>query len=80
MDNTADSLIINALRQAFPHFQDGEPVTPEKIIELGKEYMALIMDCGPQRIEFVDHDGNTKAIVFESGDSSVGIGDGWILE
>lgn len=72
--------LINALRQAFPHFQDDTPVTPEAIIELGREYMALIMDAGPQRIEFVDHDGNMKAIVYECGDSSVGIGDGWVLE
>lgn len=71
----------NALRQAFPHFQNDEPVTPEAIMKLGKEYMALVIDCGPQRIEFYDYnDDKIKAIVYESGDSSVGIQDGWELE
>lgn len=72
--------IIKALRQAFPHFQNDEPITPEVIIKLGREHLDLIMDPGPQRIEFVDHEGKTQAIVYESGDSSVGIGDGWVLE
>lgn len=72
--------IEDALRDAFPHFQDGADVTPEIIRQIGREYAAMLVERGPQEIEFTDHDGKSQAIIFEKGDSSVGIADGWVLK
>lgn len=73
--------IEDALRNAFPHFQDNAPITPEAILSIGKEYLEMVMGWEPVKdeIEFSDHDGNLHTIIFEPGDYEVGIGDGWVL-
>lgn len=68
----------SALRQAFPHFQNDEPITPEAIDAIGREYMALVSDPGVQEITFVDHDGEEKKVIYDEGDRSVGIYGGWV--
>lgn len=73
------SEIEQALRAAFPHFQDGEPITPEAIRDIGREYMDLLM-AAPQPVYFIDDDGRNRRLVWEAGDSSVGIPDGYVLE
>jgi hypothetical protein len=70
-----------ALRSAFPHFEDDEPITPEAIRRIGHEHVDMIMCWEPQRdeIEFLDHDGKTHKIINEPGDYEVGINSGWVL-
>lgn len=79
---TALRQIEAALRDAFPHFQDGSPITPEAIRGIGKEYLDMVMSWEPHKdeIEFADHNGTIRKIVFEPGDYEVGINAGWVLE
>jgi hypothetical protein len=71
-----------ALRDAFPHFQSEEPITPEAIRDIGKEYLDMVMSWEPHKdeIEFADHNGTIRKIVYEPGDYEVGINPGWVLE
>jgi hypothetical protein len=71
-----------ALRDAFPHFQSDEPITPEAIRGIGKEYLDMVMSWEPHKdeIEFADHNGTIRKIVYEPGDYEVGINPGWVLE
>jgi hypothetical protein len=71
-----------ALRDAFPHFQDGSEITPEAIRGIGKEYLDMVMSWEPHKdeIEFADHNGTIRKIVYEPGDYEVGINPGWVLE
>lgn len=78
VDYIAASAIARAVRHSFPHFAEIEP-TPDAVRALGREYMALVMDPGPQEIEFSDHDGSIQRIVWGKGDPSVGVSAGWIL-
>lgn len=70
-----------ALRDAFPHFQDDEPITRESIRAIGREWTDMTMGWEPRQseIEFVDNAGNMRKLVYEEGDASVGIGGGWAL-
>jgi hypothetical protein len=74
--------IESALRAAFPHFQDGAEITADAIRSIGREYLDMVMSWEPQKteIEFADHNGTIRKIVFEPGDYEAGIGDGWVLE
>lgn len=71
--------IIAAHWAAFPHFQNGEPVTPEAILKIGREYQDMVMNWGPvpTEITFFDQDGKDRKIVYESGDQEAGIASGW---
>ena len=70
-----------ALRDAFPHFQNDEPITAEAIKGVGKEHVDMIMGWAPvrERIEFTDDDGEAFAIVYEHGDFEAGIPAGWCV-
>lgn len=70
-----------ALRDAFPHFQDGAPITADAIRGIGREYLEMVMGWEPSKteMEFTDNDGNVRKIVYDSGDDTVGISSGWVL-
>jgi hypothetical protein len=69
------------LRGAFPHFQGGEPITPEAILEIGKQYvdMALNWSKTPIEIEFTDWIGNPFKLTWEDGEAQLDVG-GWVLD
>jgi len=73
--------IEQALRDAFPHFQDDSPITPERIREIGKEYSEMVMGWQPcvNEIDFTDQNGDTRKIVYDSGDHEAGIYAGWTI-
>lgn len=77
----AQTPIEAALRDAFPHFQDDAPITPEAIKGIGKEYLEMVMGWEPQKteIEFADDDGNIRKIVYEPGEYESGSFPGWVL-
>lgn len=73
--------IEQALRAAFPHFQDDAPITADAIRSIGREYLEMVMGWEPSKteIKFIDHGGNLHKIVFEPGDYETGISAGWVL-
>lgn len=76
---TVSSVTIDqALTQAFPHFQEGRPITPEAIAAIGKEYLEMVSGWAPVVTElwFQDQDGNTRKLVFEEGELGPG---GWSM-
>jgi hypothetical protein len=72
--------LCGALRKAFPHFQDDRPITPEAVEAIGKEYLEMVMGWAPQAdtIDFQDQDGETRSIVYESGEP-MGPSGGWCI-
>lgn len=80
--NAAQASIESALRDAFPHFQDDAPITPEAIKSIGREYLEMVMGWEPQKteIEFADDDGNIRKIVYEPGEYEAGTYPGWVLD
>jgi hypothetical protein len=73
--------LVAAVRGAFPHFQEGAPITPEAIKSIGKEYLEMVMGWEPQKteIEFADDDGNIRKIVYKPGEYEAGSFPGWVL-
>jgi hypothetical protein len=72
-DSAAYGALCAALRDAFPHFQEDAPITPERIKSLGNEWHDMVMNWEPTKSEipFVDSEGNTGKLVWE---------DGWFFE
>jgi hypothetical protein len=70
-----------ALREAFPHFQDGSPITAERIKSIGAEYLDMVMGWEPSKteLEFQDQDGDTHKIIYDGGVEESGIFCGWII-
>lgn len=70
-----------ALRDAFPHFQDDEPITPEKIKRIGAEWQDMVMNWAPFRTEltFSDQDGETRKIEWLEGEPEVGMFSGYVI-
>lgn len=68
-----------ALRLAFPHFQNGEDVTPSQIKIIGEEWTDMVMASGPSEIEFCDQNGDTRKIFYDEGDWENGIRSGWVI-
>jgi len=64
-----DSPIEAALRDAFPHFQDGAEVTPEAIKKLGSEWFEMVMGWAPvpKEIKFQDANGNDHVLKDDEG-------------
>lgn len=80
------SRINEALRDSFPHFQstcDAEPVPilASTIRDIGREYTNMVVSWEPSvsQIDFVDQNGDTRSIIYDSGDPSVGINGGWTI-
>ena len=63
-----------ALRSAFPHFQSGEPITPEAIKRVGAEWEDMVMNWAPFRTEitFADQDGTPRKLEWMEGEPDVG--------
>lgn len=70
----SNAALVEALRDAFPHFQNDEPVTPETIKKIGQEYFEMVMGWEPSKteIEFFDQNGTTRTLVYEDGEDSGG--------
>lgn len=71
--------VLRNVSHAFPHFQNGEEVTPDAVRKIGVEFTQMQMDPGPSEIVFSDDDGIERRIVYEHGDESVGVRGGWVL-
>lgn len=67
----------NAVRYAHP---DHENITDfvEAIKWLGREWMSEIMRGPEKEIVFYEEDGTERKLIWEAGDSSVGIQDGYV--
>ncbi len=80
--DAAQASLEPALRDAFAHFQNDEPVTPEAIKAIGREFQDMVMGWEPQKteMEFADHEGKIRKIVYEPGDYETGIHSGWVLD
>lgn len=61
-----------ALRAAFPHFQNEEPITAEGILEIGREWMRNLMKGPDKEITFTDQDGNERKLVYERSEAATG--------
>ena len=74
--------IEEALRTAFPHFEDGGPITAVMIRAIGQEHREMITGWEPvkDRIDFADASGDTHTIIFDAGDDEVGEKSGWYLD
>jgi hypothetical protein len=66
-----------ALRDAFPHFQDDAPITPETIRAIGKEWHDMVVNWAPvqYKITFSDQDGTERNLEWEAFED----GYGWVI-
>lgn len=73
--------LTSALRE-FPHFSNGESITPAAVAKVVGEHIDMIMTWVPLQteIEFVDDDGNEFCIRYEDGDAEAGIASGWVAD
>ncbi|MBO6755778.1 MAG: hypothetical protein JJ902_05595 [Roseibium sp.] len=70
-----------ALRAAFPHFQNDEPITPEAIARIGAEWHDMVVNWAPFKTEimFFDQDGEPRKIEWFSGEPEAGCFDGYVI-
>ena len=73
--------IEDALRSAFPHFSNDEPITPEAISKIGAEWTDMVMNWAPFKTEitFSDQDGKNRKIEWLDGDPDVGMFSGYVI-
>jgi hypothetical protein len=73
--------IFSAFR-AFPHFENGEDVNPERIKSLASEWQEMVMGWAPSAsvIDFTDQEGRMRRIVDAPGDWEAGISGGWTID
>ena len=71
IDAAKYNLLVIALRHAFPQFQNEEPIEPQGVLDLGKEYNKMFLGWEPSKseIKFLDDVGNEWTIRREEGDA-----------
>ena len=75
------SEIEAALRSAFPHFADNQPITPEAIARVGAEWQDMVVNWAPFQtvVTFSDQDGNTRKIEWFDAEPDVGCFSGYVM-
>ena len=70
-----------ALRAAFPHFQNDEPIAPEAIKRIGAEWEDMVINWVPFKttITFSDQDGKTRNLEWYEGEPECGSFSGYVI-